>query len=269
MSNKRKLARMTDLFTVGEVAFLGVDENNVPQCVWIQKLNGFQEGEAHKDGYAGKLGYVHRFMDPESSEYIIVSGQIDDLSIEELVSSLVHAHYEESQVLAVADIGVDKEWQEKLEVLNRLPVMMEDSKSDDDDERNKIISEYNAEYLKVAYERTEARQAEYKTDLELLTRDELVDKFIESYKDRNSVEAFITERQVTRLYYAMRDCVATRSADGEKWNHSECDHSVLIAESRKEVREMPEELLIMFREILDRVTVSMRDVENFPETTSS
>lgn len=267
MSNKRKLARMTDLFSLGEVVFLGDDETGVPQCIWVAKLNSFQESEAQRDGMTGRMAYIVAFTDTSSDEYTIVSGQVDDLNNDELVDALVKQHYEEDQILAVADIDSDEVWRERLDFLYRQPELLEDASKENHEDMD-TWEKFNKDYLKEAFARTDKRQETYKNDISSLSRDDLVEKFIEGYKDRNSVENYLNERAVTRLYYAMRDCDATRVEDG-KWNHEKCNHQSILAESRKEIRELPQDIINKCSEALERVTVAQRDVENFPATTNS
>lgn len=268
MSNKKKLAKITDLFAVGESVHLGNDEEGQAVYVWINKLNSFQESHAHKDGIAGRTGYASKFMDMTSPEYLMVWTQLEELPDESVITYLVDSHYEEAQLLAQDDVHMDPEWRERLDFLRRAPELMDDAKIDEDNEDRKTWEKYNVEYLEAIYAKTDERQEKYKEELESGTRDDMNEKYMNMHKDRNSIEYFVLERNITRLYYCMRDCSAIKSDEG-KLNHSKCDHSELLAESRKEILDLPEDVIDKCQRALDRVTVGYRDVENFPVTESS
>jgi hypothetical protein len=270
MSNK-KFAKIVDLFSVGAECYLGDDETGKPIVVWISKPNAFEIEEANRDGQAGRLTYLLRYQDPESDESKYAKAELADMTNEVLVDTLVNSHFEEDQYMASYDVDADDEWRDTVDYMRREAGILDDMKDENTEDikaRREKLSQTQGKYIAAITDFTKKRQDNYRKDIQSYERDLLEKTFIDIYKNRTSVERYMLERNVTRLYYAMRECDAVMGEKG-KFDHTACDHKVRMLEDRQDVRSLPEEVLDKTLNLLDDISIGQRDVANFQEDQSS
>lgn len=261
--NKR-LARLTDLFEEGSICFLGDDENGKPVTVYIQKPNSFQADESRNDGLVGRIQHVMNLDDPNNMVMVDVLHQVDSWTNDELIDVLVNQKYDEHFSNGINDVESDPDWKEKIEYLRRTPELLEDSKVAEDDPRRKQYAEANTEWTTAVNAAIQKRQEDYRNDLQGKLREDMVEQFLKDYKDKSSLEAYMTEKRITELFYAMRVCEAKRTDEPGEWDHSACDHRVKLMDSRSEVKDLPEHVITKAVETLEDVLVGPRQVANFP-----
>lgn len=258
MSNRFK--RLTDLFTEGQTCFLGDNLEAKPECLYIQKLSSFEDQEAREDGLAARTEKLVELSDNFHPEIVNITQQLEKLSNEELIDARLNQKYEEIYMGAGADVEADPEWKDKLEYLRRGPEILNDASVSEDDPRRKQLADYNKEHLEAYSKHIGKRKAKMKEELGKLARVKIVEDYLDDYKDKLSVDTFYVERKVTQIYYATRDCSATREepADEFGWNHSNCDHRNKLCESRFQVRELPQHVLDKITETMEALTVGYK-----------
>jgi hypothetical protein len=264
LSNKMKLKRITDLFNEGETCFLGDDEDAKPICVWVNKNNSLEEDEARLDAQSARTEILLAMSDPMHPEVVVASMELEEYTNEELFQVATNQKYEESLTLALQDIEADEEWKEKLEYLRRQPELLDEAKVADDDPRRLQITKYNTEYLAHVEELGKKRQDKILADFTEAGRQSVIDSFLKDYKDKISIEHYVLESRVTKLFYAIRECEAIRKENGDGWDHKSCDHSKRLLESRTEVRELPDHVLNLILDTFESLSVGARNVANFP-----
>ncbi len=269
MSNKLKLKRINDLFSEGDMCYLGDDETGVPVCVWVNKPNSIEEEEARLDGQAGRMEILMALSDPSHPEMQHAHMLIEKMTDDELYATAVSQNADQMLAMASLDVDADKEWTDKLDYLRRQNELLDDAKVSEDDPRRAEYAKVNGEYIDAVeayYEkRKEAKLEEYKAK----GRKEVEDLFIEDIKDRLSLDHYMLERRITQMFYASRECDATGDEGRKNFDHSKCDHSKRLFAERVEVRELPENVLGKINDKFEAILVGVRNVSNFPEPQNS
>ncbi len=268
MSNKQKLKRITDLFTEGETCFLGDDENAKPVCVWVQKNNSIEEEEARLDAQSARTQVLLSMADGTHPEVKNAEVTISEWSDEELFQAVANQKYDECLTLALADVEAEEDWKEKLEYLRRQPQLLDDANVPADDPRRVQWNEYNEEYVALIQKTADERQGKILEETKAKGREEVSKEFIKDYKDRLSIDSYVLEAKITKLFYALRECDAQRKGEGE-WDHSECNHRNYLVEHRGEIRELPQHVMSKVLATFEDLQVGARNVANFPEPQSS
>jgi hypothetical protein len=268
LSNKMKLKRITDLFTEGDTCFLGDDENAKPVCIWVNKPNSLEEEEARMDAQSTRTQLLLAMSDPSHPEIQNANMILSEWTDEELFQAATNQKYEENITLAVHDIEADEEWNEKLEYIRRQPELLDDAKVPDDDPRRVQLAEYNTEYLNKVQELLAVRNDKTMKEVKEAGREKAEEDFMKTYKDKLSIDSYVMESKMTKLFYAMRECEAQRKGEGE-WDHSKCNHSNRLVEHRGEIRELPEHVLNLVIQTFDNLAVGAKNLGNFPEPQSS
>lgn len=268
MSNKQKLKRIVDLFTEGDVCFLGDDESAQPICVWVNKCNSIEEEEARMDAQSARTQFLLSLADPFHPEMQNANMILSEMSDEEIFKAAAEQKYEENLTLAVHDVESDEEWTDKLDYIRRQPELLDDAGVAEDDPRRKQLDEYNSEYVLYAQGLLDTRNAKTLEEVTTEGREKAEKDFIESFKDKKSIEHYVIEGKITRLFYAIRECEAQRTGDDE-WDHSKCDHGKRLLSDRSEIRELPDHVLSRISATYDQIGVGAKNVANFPEAPNS
>lgn len=257
MSGVGKLRRVTDLFDRGAVVVLG-EAGDGPVLVWVSKLNAFERGEAQRDGAAGR---ARRMLvlgeDHEQTRLVRVSAAAR--TNEELAGQLAEAGFDELYVAAMDDVRADPAWAQRLVVLDRSESLLDDAGADDADEARAEVAKLNREFFDRVDELAGKAREESLRELAGLDHAELVDRFVGVWRDRMGGDDFGREFSTTELFYSLRDCVATAVEHG--WDHAGCTHPRLLG-SRAQVRDLPEDLVVVVREAMSGMLMSPRDAGN-------
>lgn len=268
MSNKVKLKRIVDLFSEGDVCYLGDDELGKPVCVWVQKITSLEEEEARMDGQSAITQFLLSVADPSHPEMQHLHMVMADWTDDELYEASNNHNYEKHLINAAADIDGDKEWQEKLDYLRRQPELLDDANVADDDPRREQIVKYNQEYMAAIDKRTEERSEEALKEIKSKGRAVVEEEFVVDYKDKLALNHYILESRISKLYFSVRECDAVVDETGN-YDHKACDHSKRLLSNRGEVRDLPESVLLKINKTVDDVQVGARNVANFPKPPNS
>lgn len=261
-----RIKRVTDLFEEGREVVLS-DDLDDPVLVWVNKINPFEMEEARKDGSVGRARALMRLTDPDSPESLMFEQASQSRSDENLVEALVYSHQNEDYVRALDDIKADEDWKERLEILERADQQMLDAGTAPDDDEQARLSELNQAYMVRIRELTDEYQQERKSDFSGMSTEELQEAYRKAYQDQAGSAGFLNEYRTTELYYALRDCQAKPGDSG--WDHSTCSHRTRLCDSRAEVRELPEGLIVKVREAITLLNMTPRDAGNSDAPASS
>lgn len=266
-----RLRRVTDLFVEGTEMYLGDDDQGSPVVIWMNKLNSFEVEEARRDAVAARGLRVLELEKEDNPERQAMLLEVNRWKDDRLRQARVDQVTDELYMNAINDLEADEDWSEKIAILRRLPQLLKDENAAKDDKRWGQFDELNQEYLVTLQERLEKLQGQKKREFEDLDRETLVDDFMESWRSRLSLDEFMQEKRRTELFFALRDCKASRVKfdGGERWDHSECDHTVRLMESRGQVGSLPEGVIERAMDVMDGVTVPQREAGNSDAPASS
>lgn len=264
-----RLKRITDLFIEGREVELGYDEQNEPVLIWVNKPNSFEEEESRRDGLAARTEHMLELKDDAHPDVANVLSQLSGWDKGKLIQARVNQKYDEDFMQALNDLESDKDWAERLEYLRRTAPILDDAGVSADDPRRTRYTEVNGEYMKAISDGVAKVQAERSADLADFSREELTEQYISDFREREAFGRFMAEKRVTELYFAIRDCQATRK-DG-KWDHLGCDHRKRLLMARADVRSLPQGVIETVINVLDNMSASPREAGNSaaPESSSA
>lgn len=264
-----RLKRITDLFTEGREAELGMDEHGEPVLIWVNKLNSFEEEESRRDGHAARTDRLLELKEGDNADTLNARSELQAWTLEELKKARVNQKHDEDFISALNDIEADKDWSEKVDYLRRNLTLLNDADVPADDPRRARYTEVNDEYMRDIAARITKLQAERLQDLANVDRQELEDAYMAEFREREAFNAFIAEKRVTELFFAIRDCQAFRR--GEVWDHSKCDHRRRLLNTRSDVRSLPQGVIDTVINMLDNMLATPRESGNSaaPESSSA
>lgn len=262
-----RLKRVVDLFTEGQVVEVGADENG-PVLVWVNKLNSFEDEDCRRDGQAARAERMLEMQSGENPQMATLRLEIEGFEDYQIVTELAGFKFEEDYMLAVDDVEMDKDWREKLEYVRRGQSMLDDADVPENSERRERLAQINSEYMEAVQEACKKRQEARKADWSNMPRIDLEEAYLEEVVNRLGMVAYMEERRITELFYALRDCRAVKD-DNDRWDHSKCNHRHRLLSDRSEVRTLPEEMLKLVLDVLNDVTVDRRTAGNSDAPASS
>jgi hypothetical protein len=256
-----RLTRVTDLFVEGSELDLGQDETGTPVVVWVKKLNSFEDSEARKDGMAARAARILALKAEDNPDHVNLLDQIERQGDDWLRDQVVDSTYEEDYLRAVDDVDSDPEWYPRLDELRRMDVILSEGGVPEGDPRWAELTKANEEYVAAIGKALSERQGARREEVERLPREELVDRFTEAWRERKAADDWIEAKQITEVFFALRDCQATPFDEG-KWDHKTCNHGRKLLESREQVRDLPQEMLQKVVAKIRMITFTEREAGN-------
>lgn len=246
-----RLKRVSDLFVEGRELVL---QDDPLVMVWVHKLNSFEDEDARQDGLSfrsirllniEKTGDDHPAVAPLMLEF-------EAADHEGRAEMLANLYSQDDLVGAMDDVDSEERWQDRSEMLRRSDAL--ETVTTDDEKQNLLdeMKEYFEAIQEELKKRTKTRQNEFRGYPEPELRDEFRKKAAEAV----TLNDFIAERDITTIFYALRDCEATSMGD-----HAGCSHKRLL-EDREQVRDLPEGLLSKVKEALGSIEVNVREAGN-------
>jgi hypothetical protein len=265
------LRRVTDLFVEGNALPLGMDAENKPVVVWVNKLNSFEVEEARRDGVAQRGLRLMELSDPDGPELKAQRHHLSKLEEHELRAARVGQMGDEIYLRVMNDLEAEEEWVEKLGILRRLPSLLMDANAPADDPRHAQLEQLNAEYLQAVRDRLAKGERDALTDLEDVSRKDLEADYLEAWRQRLTLDDFMAERRKTEIFLALRQCKATAVGQGDerRFEHVDCDHTQRLLDERSQVHTLPEGLIARIIDVLDGITVPGRESGNSGAPASS
>jgi len=265
---KDRYKRVTDLFVEGTEVVLD-DSPEDPLIIWVQKPNPFEREEARRDAQVAGARFTLTLQDDSSDEIAVFRAGLVRLDRQDLVDAIVDLKFSEDLVLAQNELRDDKDWTEKLAIVDRSGGQLE-GRGQDDPEVLKV-AEINREYLTETNDRVDARRAARRDELERFTELELRDEYERAYIEALATANSLREFRTTEIFFAARVCSAVPNDDATAgWDHSGCaGHRARIFDDRQEVREIDDELHQRISAAISRVTMSPREAKNSARRGSS
>lgn len=252
-----RLRRVTDLFITGSTVYLG-DDAGGPVCVWVAKPNAFARAEAQRDGVFARNRRLLTYT-PDHPELAVVIGEAAAKTAQELAEMILARERYKFITGAQEEIRADPAWSEDLKVLDRADELIGDEAAagrEQSPAESAALAALNARYIDevTAAEERLREAAGAELAMECPTKDELEVRYVESWKQVTSLDAFGEESRITEVYYALRECNATGSKGA--WDHSGCEHERLLA-SRSQVRELEQG-------VMDPVVAALEELSMTP-----
>ena len=247
-----RLAKLTDLFEEGRPVTLKTPAGG-SMIVWINKLSPFEVEQTNHEGRIARARIMLAIKEIGTPEYDLFRANAQRSSKETIVKALVEAKGNEHLVKAIRDMHSDPEWREKLETLDWSSDQVA-GKPDHDIEVQalaKVLEDYQAEIDR----RVEELATDLRLELSALPPDALREKYEESYVEARGMAAFTAEREMTQVFYALRQCEATTREDGDL-DHENCNHAKRWLEDRQEAATLPGALLEQVKQAIDDVNMA-------------
>ena len=263
-----RLRRVTDLFTRGAELDLGTDPDGKPILVWISKPNSFERSEARKDGLFGKQRALMA-LQPDDERALAVRHEASQLSDANLVTALLVPRRMELYMLARDDVKADAEWNERMNLLERWDALIaDDPEHEISEEESKRFEEVSRQYLDAVQAHLEVRIRDVRAEFDAMDREQLLDGYVEAWRQAEALDAFQNESQTTELYYALRDCRATEKKQDGTWDHTKCTHPRWCPK-RSDVRPLGDEFLERARQKMQEISLTEREAGNSVAPASS
>lgn len=247
-----KIAKLVQLFEQGKVITVPLPQGKELH-VWVQKLSPFHYEECIHQGRIARSLKMMAIREVGSDEYNLFQGQVGATSKDALVAGLVMVKEDEFLVDVLREIRTEDEWREKIEILEHAPEQLEGKDKDDIDVKQaaKILDDYQEELLK----RQGEAKLEYRNELMTKSEEVLREQFLEHWVEQQGKLAFTVARQRYEFYYCARQCLGTYDEAKGAWDHSECDHTLLLLDEANDVNQLPEELITLVTATLMELTV--------------
>ncbi len=262
----QRLRRVTDLFVTGRELLLADDPGEEPVLLWINKLNAFQRTECQKDGAAGQARRLAA-LDENCDEIQAAENRLDTLSRDQMIDYIAGQQDDTQIIAAVDDVRADPAWTDRLPLLDRAEDL-DANGSPATEAEAEAVRQVKVDYLAAVKAAHDRRKQDARQDWADTSEADLRKEWLEQYKRRLGLSAFLEEYDKTELYYAARDCQATRSERGS-YDHAACTHGRLLS-SRAGIAELPEDLVDRIRQVLTDLNMSPQDAGNSaaPRTSS-
>lgn len=260
-ARRDRYKRLEQLYIAGkEISFPG------DTVVWVQVMNPLQNDEARNDAQTARARMSLALKEVGSDEQSRAMAAFMDMSKEEAINGILNHKWQDWFTKASTRLADDPEWEERNHVLTRSdPAEM--ARRDPDDPERKVYEKISEEFQTLVSEEIDAERQYETLRLEGLHQDDLRDEYLELYRSERSVAVANQEYRIVEGWYSARCCDGTLQ-DGV-WDHSKCDHSERIWETRDDYRSAPEPLQTLVREALDDLTMTVREAKNSDSTTSS
>src|SRR3954466_15236125 len=170
MDPAQRLRRITDLFEEGEVVPLGMDTTG-PILVWINKLNSFQVEEARRDGVARRGMRLSELGRPDPPDGAALDSEVENMPLDELRQAWVNQQAEEMYLAALDDIDAEPEWRDRLDVIRRMPTLLEEANAAADDPRRQELLDAQTSYFEAIASGQQNKQGQALKDAEGKDRD--------------------------------------------------------------------------------------------------
>lgn len=268
-----RLKRVSDLFVEGTECYLGDDDEGKPVVIWVNKLNSFEVDEAKRDGTIRRAERIAELARPDSPELRGLLAEIGLWTDEQVREAYVGGQDDRLYLEALADLEVDPKFREAQEYIRRAPGLMADDDLATNDPRYLALEEANQTYMTMVSEAQAQKQRELLADLAELPRKDVEKSFIEQWRERRTLDEYMSGRRITEIYLSARECNAalvTVDLTGKRiWDHKPCDHMKRFFSERKNVTQVSERLIQRIVDTLSDVTANDREAGNSDAPASS
>lgn len=254
MSDRTKYRRLQDLFVVGRELILADDA-----VVWLQVLNPFELDQARSRAGAVRSRLVMALEEHGSDELVRCEAAFVE-SGTDVAAAIVAMRGDELLVKVMGEVNGDPEWAERIEIMRSLD---EKGAKEPTEAERKVVNDLNQDYLKEIYRLHEEEIDLLRSRLESYEKSDLLDEFKKVWIDQRGNELAVAEFTMSELSMAARVCDASPPADGEQWDHGQCDHTQRVWSEREEVRSLPEELQLRLAHAMRELNLSAQEAKTF------
>ena len=254
-----RLKRVSDLFVEGKEVVLQEDP---VVMVWVNKLNSFEDDEARRDGLAFRSLQMIQ-IERSDGEHPAVASLVADYESNDRqgrADILANLYSQEDLLHAMDEVDSTEKWQERGELIRRGELL---DGANLDVESSQALVEESAAYFKEVQTELERRTKERSQEFVRMPEPSLRDDFLKKAAETVSISTFIRERDVTSIYYALRNCES--SVPG---SHGSCAHERLL-EAREQVLDLPDGLVKAVQSALEELDISPREAGNSDAPTPS
>lgn len=262
MGARSKYRKIADLYVRGkELVF---DDGTV---MWVQVLNDFERAECRRAAQAERGKLVMALRELDTPEWRQLQGafysQTRDLTIDELVNGRLAEWY-----VKVADgIQNDPDWAERREILSRAD---EVTALPEEDPQRQLVDKLNREWVDEIDRRLKEERDFYTESLTSFSEDELLTEYKERWVERRGTSLALAEYNLSEVFHVARVCDAVVPDEGEPFDHSACkSHAMRVFETLAEVRDLPDELILKIRAVLELMAMTERDARFSDRSLSS
>lgn len=253
-----KYKRVQDLFVEGAVLELPDG-----QPVWVQVLNPFEAEDCRAAAQTARARIMLALREHGSDEEMQLRSRYAQAGREGAIEHI--AEYEANRKLPqlLEELRYDPEWVERLDMAEQTDVMAREMT----DAERELLVQINREYLAEVSKRIEDEKDFHVRQLESLDDEALYARYRDAWVERSGTDRMIAEYELSETYYAARACDATR-VEGE-WDHTGCDHTQRIFESKEEARGAVAGLLALIRQTLGEIQITVQEGKGSGSPTSS
>jgi hypothetical protein len=175
-----------------------------------------------------------------------------------LIEALMRECSQEDFMKAVDDVSATEELRNDEQMVTTLGAILAEIDAPEDDPRHKQVAEAQTRVMAARMDAMARRTKERQDELAAWTPEALIEDVVERWVSRLSFAEFLAENAAAELFFAIRECEATKNAQG-LWDHENCDHSKRLCATRKETRNLPDHVLTACRQALDQITIGPRE----------
>lgn len=261
MVDRSKYRRVPELYTQGVEL-----ELKDGSAVYIKALNPYELQEARHDAQVARARIVMALKEHASEELDKVKATFFSDGREGAITRILDHRSSDVLMKATDAVANDPDWQERLDIAARSDDIL--AKPIEDPER-KLLDEINRQYLTEVNERMVAELDFQREQITQMTEEQMLDEYVEMYIDSHGAQSAMAEHSLTEIWYAVRACDGVKKEDGT-WDHEACDgHRLQVYESKREIRDLPEELQQAYEAALQALNMTVREAKNSDRQGSS
>lgn len=267
------LQRVSDLFVEGKAVVLGVDADDKPVIVWVNKLNSFEREESIRDGTVRRSERMAELAG-NSPEIQALHVEMSMWPDDELRKVVTDTYNDEIWMEAMNNLQTQSDFRELEDFVRRAPSLQADDAIPEDDPRRTTLVEKSEEYTTRVTAEIERLSEEKLADMGSVERAKLERLYVERWRADRTLVEFMGARRITEMFLAVRECEATESTTDlvtgkTKWDHSKCDHTKRLFSDRSNIRRLADETNRQLGEAINELSMSPRDAGNSDAPASS
>lgn len=235
------------------------------QPVWVQVLSPFEQQEAKSQAQIARARKALALRQSGSGEQEKVRSLFVEEGPQLAIRRLVEARATRAIYKVMFDLRADPDWKERLAILDRgtdytaTPLTAEEKQ---------LVENINQEYTEEIGRRHRDEQEFEKRQLEELEPDQLWKDYLDWWVESQGDDAALEELRLCKVLYGTRACEGVE--DDGKWDHEPCEgHKERVFDSRKEITELPGDLLNELFTASQRADMTENEAKNSDRQMSS
>ena len=258
--SKSRLKRLTDLFADGRAVPLPDGS-----YLWVQVLNAFERDECLSDAQVARARLVLA-LKAKGDERMKVEARLLEHGADALIDELASVKLDMRVTDIFGELQSDPEWKERLNIIMRNDP--EQAARPQTPEEEALVEKINDEVMAEFRKRQDDERDYQRRHFSRMSRDELIDSYVDAWLDRRGSELATAEYALTEMWFATRFCDATGELDA--LDHSACEgHRDRVFETKADARSAPDRLQAAIQEALRALAMEGTDPKDSGSATSS